>query len=1154
MPLSDAIPRDDPLTLSRLLSNGRYRAMLTGTGSGFSGCEDFALTRPSEDWLADDGGLFIYLRDLDRDRLWSAGLQPVLAAPERYEVSVRADCVSIVRLDYGLETQLDVRVASDADLEIRRLLLTNHGGARRRLEVTTYAELVLADPEAYAAHPAFSKLFVQTEYAAEQKALLATRRQRGGSEAPVWAGSALVGPGTMSYETDRARFLGRGGSVRAPRALTSGGALSGTAGSVLDPVFSLQRTVEIEPGESVEWFLLLGLAKTRETALALLARFASPAARAVMFPARADEAAATPVRVQEPRNLVPSAGRFRPAAEERRSVNGYSSPGERGSETGALVAYNGCGGFSPDGTEYVIHLTSGADLPPMPWVNVVANETFGFLVSETGAGNTWGRNSRQNRLTPWHNDPITDPHDEALYVRDEDARIFWSPLPGPLRRAGFHEVRHGFGYSRWRHVSCELDHEVCFFVPRSDPIKIMELRLTNRSDRVRRLSIFSYQRLTLGAPRLKSGRLVSAYFDPDPGAIFAHNRERGEFSDGVVFSAAVVPPGASVHFTCDCGSFIGWRRSTSFPVALTDGERLDGEAGSGTDPCAAFQVTLAVAPRGTVELAFLLGEAAGETTAPELIARYRQPDAISRALSDVREFWRELVSTVQVETPAPAIDIMVNGWLPYQALSCRLWGRSAFYQSGGAFGFRDQLQDSAGMIYLRPDLTRAQILLHAAHQFTEGDVLHWWHPPLGSGTRTRFSDDLVWLPLITAFYVHTTGDWSVLDEIAPFLHARALAPGEDEAYLLPEPSGESADIYTHCCRAFDRSLTKGAHGLPLMGTGDWNDGMNRVGRGGRGESVWMGFFLYYALEEFLPLCRHRSDGERAGRYSRYRENLGAALNDAGWDGEWYRRAYYDDGTPLGSAENDECRIDALAQAWAVISGAAPPERAQKAMDAVERHLISERDGLIRLLTPPFDRTARDPGYIKGYVPGIRENGGQYTHAALWIVRALAELGRRDRAATLLEMLSPVSHADTAEKVATYKVEPYVVAADIYGVEPHVGRGGWTWYTGSAAWMYRVALESVLGFTIRGGNKLRIRPCVPNRWPGFRILYRLPDGKTRYEIEVRNPNRNAATVTAFTVDGENGAVEDGAAIVRLHTDGAQHRVSVILGEPTLPALH
>ncbi|MGH6944229.1 MAG: GH36-type glycosyl hydrolase domain-containing protein, partial [Geminicoccaceae bacterium] len=595
------------------------------------------------------------------------------------------------------------------------------------------------------------------------------------------------------------------------------------------------------------------------------------------------------------------------------------------------------------------------------------------------------QNSRLNRITPWPNDPVTDPHGEALYVRDEEAGTFWSPMPGPVGASAPYEVRYGFGYCRFLHAGAALEQEVCLFVPRHDPLKITRLRLRNLSGRPRRLSVFAYGRLVLGGTPAETSRAVETRTDPKTGMLLASNPLRGEFSDRVAFTAAIPGrEGDGVHFTADRASFIGRNGSPARPAALMRTSVLDRRAGAGLDPCAALQITMALAPGETVECAFLLGEAEDESAARALADHYRSLSSIDRAFDEVRGFWQDLIPTLQVKTPSPALDLMFNGWLVYQTLCCRLWARSAYYQSGGAFGFRDQLQDAAALVHLRPDLTREQILLHAAHQFVEGDVLHWWHPPASRGVRTRFADDLLWLPLVTAYYVESTGDRALLDEEVRFLEARALEEGEDEAYLLPVDSGQRASVYEHCCRALDRSLTQGAHGLPLMGTGDWNDGMNRVGREGRGESVWLGFFLYEILGRFAPICRARDDARRAERYEAHRAHLLEAVNDAGWDGGWYRRAYYDDGTPLGSAANDECRIDALAQAWAVISGAAPRERASRAIDAALAELVSEEEGLIRLLAPPFDRTEQDPGYIKGYVPGIRENGGQYTHAALWV--------------------------------------------------------------------------------------------------------------------------------------------------------------------------
>jgi cyclic beta-1,2-glucan synthetase len=823
-----------------------------------------------------------------------------------------------------------------------------------------------------------------------------------------------------------------------------------------------------------------------------------------------------------------------------------------------LQFWNGYGGFSTDGTEYVIRLQPDAcgrlKQPPLPWVNVVANLRFGFLASETGAGYTWSRNSRENRLTPWYNDPVLDPHGEALYLRDEDDGTFWSPLPGPVPQPAPYEVRHGFGYSRYRHLSWGLEQEVWLFAPREDPVKIAQIQLRNVSGQPRRLSLFGYARLVLGVlPEDHAADLVIEQ-DTATGALLAENHNR-EFAGHFAFAAIVTSDHAPVHVSGDRARFIGHHGSPARPAALERDEVLNGPLGAGLDPCFALQVTLTLEPGATVECAVLLGEGENRDEVRRLIGRYRQEGAIAAVLAEVREFWCDRLSAVRIQTPSPALDLMVNGWLAYQTLSCRLWGRSAFYQSGGAFGFRDQLQDAAALVYHDPALTRRQLLLHAAHQFQEGDVLHWWHPPTSCGIRTRFSDDLLWLPYLATFYSRTTGDWTVFGEPVRFLKARELEPGEDETFLTPEPSGEVASLYEHCCRALDRSLTQGAHGLPLMGTGDWNDGMNRVGREGRGESVWMGFFLYAILGDFIPVCGQHGDYNRARRYAAFRRHLAEALNEHAWDGEWYRRAWYDDGAALGSAASDECQIDALAQAWAVISKAAPWARAEAALDAVERHLISEADGLIRLLTPPFEDTPHDPGYIKGYVAGVRENGGQYTHAALWVVRALAELGRRDRAAKLLDMLKPIHHALTPEAVAVYQLEPFVVAADVYGAVPHVGRGGWSWYTGAAGWMLRVALESILGLEEVEGHTLRLRPCIPDQWPGFHLHYRLPNGDAVYDIEIRNPDGHAEQVVAVETDGVNGAVEEGAACIPLFRDGKAHRVIVTLagaGEVQNPA--
>ena len=1128
------------------LSNGRYAAFLSAAGTGYSTWNGLALTRWNADPVEDNDGFFLYLRDLDSGEFWSLGRQPVFTPRAQAQRASRfGNNIAELRCEVaGIEAEMTVVVPDDADVELRRVILRNTSDRPRRIEFTSYTEVVLNTRVADLAHPAFSKLFVQTEWVAEQRTLLARRRPRAAGEPACWLVHALIGDGDEAeqphYETDRARFIGRGYSLATPKALVESGPLFGTVGNVLDPIVSLRRTVELPAGGSAQVTFLLGATSGREAAL-VLATAIHP------FPPSIEEGWRTaPGGFSHQKPQTTPALCATPPYPRRRGT--HRSPERLIFDDEPLQFWNGYGGFSANGTEYAIRLQPDASgrlcLPPLPWVNVIANPRFGFLASETGAGYTWSQNSRENRLTPWYNDPVLDPHGEALYLRDEGDGAFWSPLPGPVPQPAPYEVRHGFGYSRYRHVSQGLEQEVWLFAPREDPVKIVRIQVRNASGQPRRLSLFSYARLVLGvAPEDHTADLVIEQ-DAVIDALLAENHNQ-EFIGRIAFATVAMLDRVPVHVSGDRASFIGHHGSPARPAALCYAQTLDGRLGAGLDPCFALQVTLRLEPGAMVECAVLLGEAENHDEVRRLIGRYRQEGAVAAALAEVREFWRDRLSAVRIQTPSPALDLMVNGWLAYQTLSCRLWGRSAFYQSGGAFGFRDQLQDAAALVYHDPELTRRQLLLHAAHQFQEGDVLHWWHPPAGCGIRTRFSDDLLWLPYLAAFYARTTGDWTVFAEPVRFLKARELEPGEDETFLTPEASDEVASLYEHCCRALDRSLTQGAHGLPLMGAGDWNDGMNRVGREGRGESVWMGFFLYAILGEFIPVCGQQGDHDRARRYATFRRHLAEAINEHTWDGEWYRRAWYDDGAVLGSATSDECRIDALAQAWAVISQAAPWVRAEAALDAVERHLISERDGLIRLLTPPFENTPHDPGYIKGYVAGVRENGGQYTHAALWVVRALAELGRRDRAAKLLEMLTPIHHALTPEAVAVYRLEPFVVAADVYGAAPHVGRGGWSGYTGAAGWMLRVALESILGLELIEGRTLRLRPCIPDEWPGFHLHYRLPDGDAIYEIEVRNPDGCAERIVAVVLDDAPGAVEDGAACIPLFRDGKAHRVIVMM---------
>jgi cyclic beta-1,2-glucan synthetase len=800
-----------------------------------------------------------------------------------------------------------------------------------------------------------------------------------------------------------------------------------------------------------------------------------------------------------------------------------------------LSFFNGLGGFHQGGREYVT-LLGAEQWTPAPWSNVIGNSVeFGFLITETGSGCTWSMNSRENRLTPWSNDTVSDPPGEVVYLRDEDSGTIWSATPLPIREREQYIVRHGQGYSVFEHTSHGISQELLVFAPLDAPVKISLLRLRNRTGRKRRLSVTNYNELVLGVSRTSSAPYLITEIDAPAATIFAKNPYNNEFADRIAFFATSE---RILSATCDRKEFIGRNSSLEKPAALRR-TSLSGRDGAGLDPCAAIQTSIELAPNEAREVIFLVGEAESKEAAQAVVTQFRQAGNVNAAFEKVLAHWDELLGTIEVRTPDTALDTMLNRWLLYQALSCRVWARTAFYQSGGAFGFRDQLQDVMALVYSKPEIARSQILLAAAHQFKEGDVQHWWHPPAGRGVRTNISDDRVWLPFVTAFYINVTGDTSVLDEVVPFLEQALLLPDQHEIYMQPQVSQQTASIYEHCARAIDRSLAVGKHGLPLMGAGDWNDGMNRVGIGGKGESVWLGWFLHTTLATFLPHVDARKQKMRGNRYRKHLDSLHKALEEKAWDGDWYRRAYFDDGTPLGSARNEECRIDSIAQSWSVISGASDPYRMGRAMAAVEEYLIRRGDGLVILFTPPFDKGTLDPGYIKGYVPGVRENGGQYTHAAIWTMIAYSMLGDGERAGELFALLNPINHSSTRAGLHKYKVEPYVAVGDVYAVPPHNGRGGWTWYTGSASWMYRAGLESILGFKLRK-DQLEIDPCVPRWWREFEITYRR--GRAVYRIKVENPLGVSRGVVSVEVDG---VVQD---TIPLVDDEKTHNVKITMGEP------
>jgi cyclic beta-1,2-glucan synthetase len=802
-----------------------------------------------------------------------------------------------------------------------------------------------------------------------------------------------------------------------------------------------------------------------------------------------------------------------------------------------LEFFNGLGGFAADGREYVTILGEG-QWTPAPWINVISNPYFGFQVSESGSGYTWSLNSRENQLTPWSNDPVSDPPGETIYVRDEDSGELWGPTVLPIREEAWPYIaRHGQGYSRFEHTSHEVALDLLQFVPLEDPIKISRLTIENRSARSKRLSVTAYVEWVLGVSRSASAPFIVTEVDPETGMMLARNPWNSEFGGRVAFADLGERQTA---WTGDRTEFLGRNGTLDHPLSLERGDRLSGKVGAGLDPCGALQTIVELQAGGRAEIVFLLGEVATREEARDLISRYRAAD-LDGTLRTVMEHWEDVLGAVQVTTPDRAMNIMLNGWLLYQTLACRVWARAAFYQSGGAYGFRDQLQDVMALTVAKRDVARAQLLRAAARQFVEGDVQHWWHPPSGRGVRTRISDDLLWLPYALFHYLEVTGDVGLLDEVVPFLDGPALAAGQDESYFEPTVSEQSGTMFEHCARALDRSLAVGSHGLPLIGTGDWNDGMNRVGSAGKGESVWLGWFLHTILWEFARVADARGERQRAEMWRLHVSALKAALEREAWDGEWYRRAYFDDGTPLGSATNDECRIDSIAQSWGVISGGAEPARGARAMAAVEKHLVRPGEGLVLLFTPPFDRGSHDPGYIKGYLPGVRENGGQYTHAAIWSVLAFAALSDGDKASELFSLLNPINHASTRAGVYRYKVEPYVVAADIYAEPPHAGRGGWTWYTGSAGWMYRAGVEWLLGFRLRG-SVLYLDPCIPRSWRGFEVTFRYH--ASRYEIRVENPRGVMRGISTIVVD--DTPLASRSASVKLSGDGKTRRVRVVLG--------
>lgn len=1221
----------------QLLSNGHYQVMISNSGGGYSRWKDLAVTRWREDSTLDNYGIFCYIKDVNSGIFWSNTHHPTLHPATNYETIFSQGHVEFRRQDYGIITKTEIVVSPEDDTEMRRLRITNRSQTTKVLEITSYAEIVMASQASDEAHPAFSNLFVQTEFQKEYNAIFSTRRPRSKDENPphffhlMEVRNATIEE--ISYETDRMQFIGRGRNLTHPQAMDR--PLSGNQGSVLDPIMAIRYRITIRPNQTATAVLIFGVSDSKDSAIALMHKYRDRNLKKRAFELSwthsqvlLRQIKATEADAQLYGKLASSIIYANPNLRADSSVLNSNFRGQSGlwsysvsgdlpiillqiynNESLALVAqmiqahaywqlkglavdlviwnedhgsyrhelqdqilgmisseavtslthnkpgtifvkssdqistedrvlfesvarvilddnggtlseqinrhhpekvlppllelnpesdrhigvkielphdllfYNGFGGFTKSGKEYKILVDKNATTPA-PWVNVLANPYFGTVISESGSAYSWAINAHEYRLTPWSNDPVSDNGGEAFYLRDESTGEFWSTCPFPAPGETPYITTHGFGYSTFEHIEAGIHSEMTVFVDKEWPVKFVILTVKNQSGQSRTLSATGFLEVILGDVRSKTNMHILSEHDNKTGALLFRNRYNPAFSERVSFFK--VNGGYNFSFTADRAEFIGRNRNLMNPEALNR-IRLSGRIGSGLDTGAALQVSFDLLDGEEKQIIFQIGNESNTQAAMELIERFHDMDSVKESFEEVKTYWANILGTVQVSTPDMALNLLANGWLTYQTIASRLFARSGFYQSGGAFGFRDQLQDVLSLLQSHPELAREQILLNASRQFVEGDVQHWWHPPEGRGVRTNCSDDLLWMPYVVARYIEATGDHDILNVSAGFLESRLLHEGEDSLYDLPVSGNVNGDLYEHCVRAIKHSLRYGKHGIPLIGSGDWNDGMDLVGNKGQGESVWLGFFFYDVLIGFEKVAKMYGDIPFAETCEKEAINLQRNIEASAWDGDWYKRAWFDDGTPLGSKVNEECSIDAISQSWSVLSSAAPIERRNQAMDSLNKRLVRRDLKLIQLLDPPFDKSALNPGYIKGYVPGVRENGGQYSHAAIWTLMAFAALGDREKAYELFSMIQPVNHALTNVAAQIYKVEPYVMVADIYANESHQGRGGWTWYTGSAGWMYQFIINSMLGLELKV-NRLEFTPCFPTDWPSVFIEY------------------------------------------------------------------
>ena len=1265
----------------QLLSNGHYQVMITNSGGGYSRWKNIAVTRWREDATKDNLGIFCYIKDVNSGRFWSNTHQPTLQSARNYEVIFSQGHVEFKRSDFGIDTKTEIVISPEDDTELRRIKITNKTQSAKVLDITSYAEVVMAPQASDEAHPAFSNLFVQTKISREHNTIYCTRRPRSEEERPPWMFHLMHVHGSevedISFETDRMQFIGRGRTLQYPQAIDAD-VLSGKEGSVLDPVMAIRYRILIKANQTATVDLIYGISDTKEAcenlmfkyqdrylknrafelswthSQVLLRQINATESDAQLFNRlgasiiysnsnlRADAAVIQNnyrgqsglwshsvsgdlpivllhVYEQESVELVKQMvkahaywrlkglsvdlviwnedhGSYRQFLQEQilglvmaeANITGQQRPGsifvksadQLSSEDrllfesvariiisdtkGSLLEqvttqnpdkplaalmevttnppqvkqlaialpndltfFNGTGGFTPDGNEYKI-IIDETRTTPLPWVNVIANPLFGSVVSENGSAYTWAINAHEYRITPWSNDPVSDAGGEAFYLRDEDAGNFWCPSPFPKKGSGSYIITHGFGYSIFEHIEDGIHSEMSVFVDKDQPVKFVVLKVKNESGRIRKLSAMGFLEIILGDVRSKTNIHVLSEHDKNTGALLLRNRYNSAFTERVCYFK--VEGGYNFSYTADRSEFIGRNRDLGNPQALYR-KKLSGRTGAAMDPCAALHVKFDLLSGGEKEIIFQIGNEKGTAAATALLQQFTNRDTVLQSLQNVKEYWQKIINAVQVTTPDTALNFLANGWLTYQTIACRMFARSGFYQSGGAFGFRDQLQDVLSLLHTQPAMAREQILLSASRQFVEGDVQHWWHPPEGRGVRTRCSDDLLWLPFAVSRYINVTGDSDILQVQIGFLESRTLYEGEDSLYDLPVSLSASGNLYEHCVRAIKYSHRFGEHGLPLIGAGDWNDGMDRVGNKGKGESIWLAFFFYDVLTKFSTIATNNGDILFAASCKKEAATLQSNIERSGWDGEWYRRAYFDDGSPLGSKVNSECRIDAIAQSWSVLSGAASEERKIMAMKSLDKYLVRRDLKIIQLLDPPFDANGPSPGYIRGYVPGVRENGGQYSHAAIWTLMAFAALKDRDKVWELFSMIQPLGHAYDMQSLKIYKVEPYVIAADVYANESHRGRGGWTWYTGSAGWMYQFIISSLVGIELKN-DQLQFNPCFPFDWPSIKIQYRY--GSSTYHITIyQSAGDDESWWKSDTGEGKGN-------VIQLIDDGLEHR--------------